>query len=277
VALTDLVRLSAPAAGLTFAWLPATTWALALPGLLRLRGALLLLYAAILGGAAAGPRALLAREPAQFLLDSPLGRGFYEVFLSRLHDLDRLVGVAGLVVILAAALGVDHLSSRGPRVARRAAWAVLLVPLLSAYLLCSVASRTAYHATWSPPATTTFLSTAAAGPAAELPWDQRVQFASAIAHHRPRANPLRPSDHPAPSEVFLVWLDALARGEVREPPPADAIPSSGLRWVLHDAHRCGGTRIPRGACGPEVTDALTRVLGVPLPVADGVLVWSVSP
>lgn len=283
VALQDLVTTGVPAAGLRFAFLPVMAWIAALPALAgrrRRASAALLAVAALLAGLSAGPCALLTREPVVHLAQaSPLLPSLFAL-ADRLHDLDRLLGPAGLVVALVAGRGIDDLLPvmvRGRPLLRPLAVGAILLALTgiatSARVLSTAASAPTLRVPWGPLVTARYLCAAPPGAAAELPWDQGAQFRSAIACHRPRMNPLRRSDRYRGTDPLLSWLDALGRGESSPPPRPEDLREPAVRYVFHDPSRCGGTRTPVAACGSEVRATLTAVLGPPQTLEREVLAW----
>ncbi len=299
VALRDLAVISVGQFGIDFAYLPLSCWLLAVLALLRPQKKMIILLAILLALLLAllstGPCLLLDRASGTTILHAgSLPRFFGRIHqgLARLHDLDRLASMAGLLLASLAGLGAESLpllvaGRFGPLLKTRPRSLLSLAactPALGIVAQQSISTRTViadgdHQQPWQVPRSAQFLAQAAPGPAAELPWDQSQQFLSAISEHRPRVNPLRLGDFPKTENAFIQWLDALGRGaldQARELPDAESVESSGLCWVLHDSLRCQGTRIPAAACGYAVIDSLADVLGSPMDLGDGLLVWGVG-
>lgn len=209
-----------------------------------------------------------------------------------LHDFGRFATVAVLQAAVLGGLGVSavaHGALRvpGPRLPvtiGRGLVGLALGAAVVGAVQYYVISESLVQAKWHPvsaPTTAAHTLSLPEGerfPVAELPFDRRLQFVSAIYAPGPRLNPLRPGDPPPVRDPFVVWLMQLGRGEViAATPTAEQAAASGFRRVYLDPERCHGGGVKRSACGAAVQNALTGVLGAPEALGAGVLVWTVTP
>jgi hypothetical protein len=198
-----------------------------------------------------------------------------------LHDFGRFAAVGVLQAAVLGGLGLDAIAGEKGWLRRLIALGagIAVVGQVQFYVLSEGLAPQKWHAISEPVVSADLRAQGAdAFPAAELPFDRKLQFISAIYAPGPRLNPLRPGDAPPQRQPFVDWLMAVGKGDLTKPTPtlADAR-ASGLRRVYFDPTRCHGGGVKRQACGAPAQDALKAVLGTPEPLGQGVLVWVLGP
>ena len=198
-----------------------------------------------------------------------------------LHDFGRFASVAVIQAAVLGGLGLEAIAGRRRLWRSLAALAIgaVVVAQVQYYVLSeSLAPGKWHEVRASAVATDLQAGGRNAFPAAELPFDRKYQFLSAIQTPGPRLNPLRPGDTPPIRQPFIEWLMAVGKGDLSRPSPTpQQARASGFQRVYYDQERCKTRSVNRKACAPAVTAALTSVLGDATEVAPGVSLWTIGP
>ena len=108
----------------------------------------------------------------------------------------------------------------------------------------------------------------------ELPFDQSLQFISAIRHPAvARINPWTLNAKPPISNESLHFLYEIGyKRSVTHKPSKEGFVELGLNFVYFDRQRCRKSK----SCRTAAKDYLAPVLGTPTTLEDGSLVWKIQ-
>ncbi len=280
VDLRDAFRVWVDDDGLARGGLALAPWLLAGFGLMARRGGVVLLAAALaLLGLALGPCPRLSGEPvlSGVYAHDPTASPTLWCALGRITDYGRFGTAASLCL---AVLGgqAAHVLGEGRWWRAVLAWlaAAAAVGWCASTQIVEMGQARRWH-TPPVPATARFLQTAAPGAVAELPFDRKYQFLSALAAPgHPRVNPLKNTPRPGGDDPTVRWLRALGTGRVTAPPPPGELAQGPVRWVLWDPGRCGVPAVPKAACADAIPAQLTQALGPPVWSEGEVRAWAVG-
>ena len=108
----------------------------------------------------------------------------------------------------------------------------------------------------------------------ELPFDQSLQFISAINHpHVARINPWTMNAKPEISSDSLDFIYESGFGRpVTKRPSKEGLVNLGLDFIYFDRQRCRKSK----RCRDVPEDYLIPILGSPITLEDGSLVWNLQ-